>query len=129
MLNVYDYVYLRVERKDPRESCYKLVPIAEGPYKVTKTHDKTDVIQKKDPSVEKVSLSRLISVPKPNSKEEMEKSLNTTKVKDKNEEYPAEEDIRLNDILTRDDEKDDTDESDHEEASSKRKKQKTDPKH
>lgn len=72
VLNVYDYVYLRFERKEPNEHRHQHGSIVEGPYKVKRTDEKAVVLEKTDRSVEKVSSPRVVLVPKTKSKEEME---------------------------------------------------------
>ena len=54
-----DYVYLRVDRRDEKEHWHKLAAVAEGPFKVLDTHDKTVVIEKDDKTIERVSHDRL----------------------------------------------------------------------
>lgn len=54
--------------------------------------------------------------PKPNFKKVIEETVEPTKVKDKYREYQTEEDSNLKHIVTGDDDKDVTDESDYEEA-------------
>jgi len=70
-----DYVFLRVERKNPKDHRHKLAPIAEGPFLVTKTDKNTVVIERSDRSVEKVSRSRVVLAPKPKTKEEVKEIL------------------------------------------------------
>ena len=55
-----DFVFLRVERRDDKETRHKLAPIAEGPFRVKEvdTASKTVVIEREDRSTENVSRSR-----------------------------------------------------------------------
>ena len=61
-----DYVFLRTEKKDDKDSRHKLAQIAEGPYLVKQTDDKskTVVIEYDDKTVENVSRSRVVRAPK-----------------------------------------------------------------
>ena len=70
-----DYVFLQVERKNPKYHRHKLAPIAEGPFLVTKTDKNTVVIERSDRSVEKDSRSRKVLAPKLKRKEEVDKIL------------------------------------------------------
>ena len=50
-----DYVFLRVERKNPKDHRHNLALIVDGPYFVTKTDRNTVVLERSDHLVEKVS--------------------------------------------------------------------------
>ena len=60
----WDYVFLRVERKDETESRHKLAAVAEGPYKVESVKGNTVVIVYPDAKVERVSKDRVTLAPK-----------------------------------------------------------------
>jgi len=64
-----DFVFLRVERRDPNETRHKLAPIADGPYKVKSVNNdnKTLVIYYDDGNVETVSRSRVVKAPRSTS--------------------------------------------------------------
>ena len=98
-ITVDDYVYLRVERKDPTEHRHKLAAIAEGPYRVTKADDATVVIERPDRSVEKVSRSRVVLAPKPTTDEEMKEILKPPMAADKEDDYPTKEVTNLKGIV------------------------------
>lgn len=91
---------------------------------MTKTYNKMIVIEKTDRSVEKVSCSCVVLAPNQRSKEDMEKILKPTKVKDMDQEYTAKKDINLKYFGTINHEKDDTGEIYYDEASCKEMKQK-----
>ena len=61
-----DYIFLRTEKKDDKDSRHKLVPIAGRPYLVRKPDDKakTFVIEYADKTVENVSRSRVVRAPR-----------------------------------------------------------------
>ena len=61
-----DFVFLRVERKDDKETRHKLAPIADGPYLVKDVNQdaKTVVIVYDDQTVENVSRSRVVLAPR-----------------------------------------------------------------
>ena len=54
-VNQGDYVFLQVERENPKDHRQKLEPIAECPFLVTKIDKNTVVIERSDRLVEKVS--------------------------------------------------------------------------
>lgn len=115
VIHLDDYVYLRVERKDPNEHRHKLPPIAKGPWKVIKVDDKTVVIEKTDRL--KVSHLRILLAPEPKSKKEMESIFKPTKVKHKDTSYPTKKEVNMNDVANKAKEEDD--EREHEEAADK----------
>lgn len=43
-----EYVYPKVERRNPKEHRHKLAPVVEGPYKVRKFDNNIAVIEKTD---------------------------------------------------------------------------------
>ena len=92
-----DFVYLRVERKNAADHRHKLAPVAEGPFRVTKTTGNTVVIERADRSVERVSRSRVVLAPKPLTEAEMEQTLQPTLV-DNTLEYPTSADTNRLDI-------------------------------
>ena len=67
-----DHVYLRVERRDENEHRHKLAAVAEGPFKVMETHDKTVVIERNDKTIERVSRDRVALAPTPKTLEELQ---------------------------------------------------------
>ena len=97
-----DYVFLRVERKNPKDHRHKLAPVAEGPFQVTKVDGNTVNIEKAVRSVETVSRSRVVLAPKPASEDEVEKFL---KPIDLPEEIASEK-SNMNDIVASNDKED-----------------------
>lgn len=47
VLHVDDYVYLKVERNNPKDHRHKLLKVVEGAYKITKTENNTVVIKRR----------------------------------------------------------------------------------
>lgn len=68
-------MYLRIEQKNTKYHRQKLVTIVEGSYNVTKVENNTVFIEKTNQSVEKVSRSRLVLAPKPETNKEAEEIL------------------------------------------------------
>ena len=91
-----DYVYLRVERKNPKDHRHKLAPVVEGPFRVTKATGNTATIERKDRSVEKVSRSRVVLAPRPPTNQEVQDILRPTKLSDS--EGPTNEEGNLQDL-------------------------------
>lgn len=110
--NFDDYVYIRVEQKDPNKTPHKLTTVAQRPYKVMKTR-KTCVTEKTDCSFEKVSNCRVVLEPKPESKEDLEEILKPVSATDKHTEYSTKEDINLEDFNDGEIKEDETNESCH----------------
>lgn len=71
-----DYMYLRVERKNHKDHLHKLALVAEGPSEVIKIDDKMVFIEKADHSVENVSRSQIVFVPKRKPKKKVERHFN-----------------------------------------------------
>lgn len=69
LIKLDDYVYLRIEWKDRKETNHKLSTVSEGPYKVMKTGWRTVFIEKKDRSVQKVWRSRDVWAKKSKTKD------------------------------------------------------------
>ena len=59
-----DYLYLRLELKNPKDHRHKLASVAEGPLQVTKVDDNKVVMKNTDQSVEIVSRSRVVLAPR-----------------------------------------------------------------
>ncbi len=99
-----DTVFLRVERRDESLSRHKLAAVAEGPFVVDSVKGNTVVILRSDGSVERVSRDRVTLAPtqisasaareivRPLTDEELDPGA-----------FPVDEDINLNDIITKPD--------------------------
>ena len=96
-----DHVYLRVERKNAKDHRHKLAPVAEGPYRVSKSEGNTVVIELDDRSVERVSRSRVVLAPKPQTSQEAQDLLRPVALPDNGE--VTNEEGNLRDIVKRDD--------------------------
>lgn len=79
-INQGDEVFLRVERNNQDDHRNKLAPVAEVPFKVTKTDEKTIVIEKPDRSVERVSRARVVLAPHHHTVQEVSNILKPTKM-------------------------------------------------
>lgn len=70
-VNNYVQVYLCGERNDQNKHLFKLAPVAEGLYKMTKTEDKTVMIEQTNRSLEKVLCEPVLLTMKQKLKEDM----------------------------------------------------------
>lgn len=73
---------LKLNKKNHKHHRPKLVPIVEGPYKVTKVDKSIDVLKKTDRTVEKVSQSRFLFVHKYQTKKDVEEVLDKISIDD-----------------------------------------------
>ena len=96
-----DKVFLRVERKNDKDTRHKLAPIAEGPYKVKSVNNdaKTVVIEYNDRTVENVSRSRVVLAPEPQSMQELQEKTSPMTIHDIVTGLPAPEEDNLKHLL------------------------------
>ena len=66
-----DHVFLRIEKKNDRDTRHKQAPIASGPYPVKAIDSKTVVIERSDGTTERVSLNRVVRAPKSSTMDEI----------------------------------------------------------
>ena len=92
-----DQIFLRIERKDEKETRHKLAPIAEGPFPVIRvdTSSKTVVIKRPDESVENVSRSRVALAPKAEEYGDKTRTQLATPLCDTITNYPVPEETNL----------------------------------
>lgn len=92
-----DNVFLRVERKDEKETRHKLAPIAEGPFPVLRVDGaaKTVIIKRPDESLENVSRSRVTIAPKPENDDHHNKEEPPVLIDSIIHDYPAAETTNL----------------------------------
>ena len=91
------------ENKSDKKSRQKLAPIALGPYLVKHVDDKlrTAVIVYDDNTVEKVSRSRILLAPKRLRSAELQSIVEPRVVNLPIENYPATEEVNLNQVLSK----------------------------
>ena len=97
-----DDVYLRIKRKDDRETRHELAPISEGPFPVKKVYkeNKTVLLERPDKTVENLSRSRVILAPKRASTKELLESRRPIIIKEVFADFHAPEQVNLRHIRT-----------------------------
>ena len=95
-----DNIFLRVERKDDKDTRHKLAPIADGPFPVLRVDNtaKTVVIKRPDNSVENVSRSRVALAPKSEEYTNIGEKKTPTHLDETLSNYPAPEETNLRHI-------------------------------
>lgn len=95
-----DYVFLRAERKDYKETRPKLAPIAKRPFpsKDVDTPDKTVVLERDDLLTENVSRSRVTLAPSPKSAKELVEDKRPQTDEELGTELPTNEQSNINQL-------------------------------